>query len=153
MRDLERVLRTEHGLTDLPPLELPRAISDDRKTIVGWTRFVSQGDISRNTAWAIFLDKPLVPFATALDGDFNNDGVIDTADYVVWRNGLGATYSPDDYGSWRANFGRSTGATAAVAERSGDTIQQIPEPSAVVLVACALGPTILGRRKRLRTRP
>ena len=31
--------------------------------------------------------------AGALDGDFNNDGKVDAADYVVWRKGFGTTYT------------------------------------------------------------
>ena len=44
----------------------------------------------------------LVPAAA---GDFNNDGSVDAADYVVWRNGLGTIYTQSDYDTWRANFG------------------------------------------------
>jgi hypothetical protein len=57
-----------------------------------------------------------------LVGDFNDDGSVDAADYVVWRNtngqivpgGSGADANEDgtvnqtDYLLWRANFGRST---------------------------------------------
>jgi hypothetical protein len=42
-------------------------------------------------------------------GDFNNDDVVDAADYVVWRNDPNRTHA--QYSLWRANFGR----TAAVA--------------------------------------
>jgi beta-propeller repeat-containing protein len=43
-----------------------------------------------------------------LSGDFNNDGTVDAADYVVWRKDGAA---PVDYSDWRGNFGRSTAAT------------------------------------------
>jgi phospholipase/lecithinase/hemolysin len=39
-------------------------------------------------------------------GDFNHDGAEDAADYVVWRKGLGTTFTQNDYDVWRANFGR-----------------------------------------------
>lgn len=39
-----------------------------------------------------------------LAGDFNHDGTVDGADYVVWRKTGG---SPADYIAWRANFGQS----------------------------------------------
>ena len=35
-------------------------------------------------------------------GDFNQDGSVDAADYVVWRK---SGYSQADYNTWRANFG------------------------------------------------
>ena len=48
--------------------------------------------------------------AAGLPGDFNNDGTVDAADYVVWRKGLStATYTPAAYNVWRANFGASLG--------------------------------------------
>ena len=40
-----------------------------------------------------------------LAGDYNQNGTVDAADYVVWRNGLGTTYTQDHYDIWRANFG------------------------------------------------
>ena len=40
-------------------------------------------------------------------GDFNLNGVVDAADYAVWRKGLGTTYSQSDYDVWRANFGQT----------------------------------------------
>jgi hypothetical protein len=40
-------------------------------------------------------------------GDYNGDGIVNAADYVVWRKGLDATYTQDDYNVWRANFGQS----------------------------------------------
>ena len=32
-----------------------------------------------------------------LPGDFNHDNIVDGADYVAWRNGVGTTYIPYDY--------------------------------------------------------
>jgi hypothetical protein len=52
---------------------------------------------------------PNFPPAGGADGDYNSDGIVDAADYTVWRDGD----SPDDtqagYELWRANYG-STGA-------------------------------------------
>lgn len=66
-----------------------------------------------------------------LDGDYNDDGVVDAADYVAWRR------NPDDFGgdpdgfnTWRANFGAtSSGAGGA---------ESVPEPNAALLSAFAL---------------
>jgi hypothetical protein len=58
--------------------------------------------------------------APALAGDYNVDGTIDAADYVVWRKTLGSNVTAfsgadgdgdsridqDDHGVWRANFGQ-----------------------------------------------
>ncbi|MEX0612224.1 MAG: autotransporter-associated beta strand repeat-containing protein, partial [Pirellulales bacterium] len=51
----------------------------------------------------------LVVTAPGLAGDFNSDGVVDAADYVVWRKGLGTTYTQNDYNAWRSNFGATEG--------------------------------------------
>ena len=56
-----------------------------------------------------------------LIGDYNNNGTVDLADYVLWRNGgplqnEGTTpgvVTSEDYGVWRANFGRTFGAGSA----------------------------------------
>jgi hypothetical protein len=64
--------------------------------------------------------------STGVPGDFNNNGTVDAADYVVWRKGLGTTYTQTDYDTWRTNFGKTaveaapntTGANPAAAEPS-----------------------------------
>ena len=56
--------------------------------------------------WQISYDPNFVTLAVAapsLPGDFNSDGVVDAADYVVWRKGLGSVYMEADYDIWRAN--------------------------------------------------
>jgi hypothetical protein len=60
-------------------------------------------------------------------GDFNNDGTVDAADYVVWRNGLGATHTPADYDVWRANFGVTRNSATT------QTVSGVPEPTAISL--------------------
>jgi hypothetical protein len=61
----------------------------------------------------------VVAMPREVSGDFNHDGAVDTADYVVWRKIDGSEAS---YNVWRTNFGRTTGggsmAHAAVPEPS-----------------------------------
>jgi hypothetical protein len=52
-------------------------------------------------------------FSTAgISGDFNNNGAVDAADYVLWRNAGLLQNDPtpgvqsEDYDTWRANFGQ-----------------------------------------------
>jgi hypothetical protein len=76
------------------------------------------------------LAQSQVTFTIApLPGDFNDDGVVDTADFSIWRKGLGTIYTQADYDVWHANFGQ-TRATAAGASLAAGTI---PEPAAIVL--------------------
>jgi hypothetical protein len=57
-------------------------------------------------------------------GDFNADGIVDAADYLVWRNGSGTTYTQDDYNTWRTHFGQTAGSAS-----SADTNAAVPEPA------------------------
>ena len=72
---------------------------------------------------------------SSLAGDYNSDGTVDAADYVVWRRTDG---SIGGYNTWRTNFGDSNGA--------GGTA--VPEPSAFVLVALAATLCVFSRRTR-----
>jgi hypothetical protein len=63
-------------------------------------------------------------------GDFNADDAVNAADYVVWRNGLGTTYTQADYDVWRAHFGQTAG--------SGATHASIPEPTTAALASFIL---------------
>jgi autotransporter-associated beta strand protein len=76
-------------------------------------------------------------------GDFNDDGLIDSADYILWRKNFGAPYSDADYNAWRRNFnalgaGASSVAAAFVAST---TESNIPEPSSAcqfLILVCAI---------------
>lgn len=74
-----------------------------------------------------------------LSGDFNSDGVVDTADYTKWRDGLGSLYTESDYTMWKTNFGRQSGAGA---------LATVPEPhSLTVLAAFVVSGLLLHRRQ------
>jgi hypothetical protein len=51
------------------------------------------------------------PPALGPPGDYNRDGSVDAADYVVWRKTDG---SQDGFNIWRANFGQTAGGSAAL---------------------------------------
>jgi autotransporter-associated beta strand protein len=81
----------------------------------------------------------LINLLVSLPGDFNLDGTVDGADYVVWRK-VGGT--PADYDLWRANFGRSAGSGSGASFGSSASV---PEPTAIVMLLCGMLPFI-GRR-------
>lgn len=101
----------------------------------------------------------VVGLATVLTGDFNGDGVVDAADYTVWRNTLGSTtnLAADanddqvvdhlDYDLWKANFGETLVSQAALAAAAA-----VPEPGSILVVlgAVALG---WGCRRAQRGKP
>jgi endonuclease/exonuclease/phosphatase family metal-dependent hydrolase len=66
-----------------------------------------------------------------IPGDYNRDGIVDAADYIVWRKTDSANIQ--GYLDWRANFGRLAG--------SGQTFgATVPEPATAlhILVAALL---------------
>jgi hypothetical protein len=79
----------------------------------------------------LYLD--LLHSATVLPGDFNGNGVVDAADYVVWRKRLGTTYTQIDFNTWRANFGQTAGSAAGIG-----TNALVPEPATTLLLLVAV---------------
>lgn len=77
--------------------------------------------------------------AVLLPGDFNFDGVVNAADYAVWRKIDG---TPEGYSMWRANFGATDASGLAGASSSS----AVPEPRAVVLLFA--GAMLILRRLR-----
>jgi hypothetical protein len=88
-----------------------------------------------------------------LAGDYNDNGVVDAADYVLWRNGGPLQNDPTagvqaaDYGFWRSNFGANIFTGPAPAPGSGSVV---PEPAS--WIALLAGATLFigagfGRRR------
>ena len=78
----------------------------------------------------------------AIPGDFNNNGVVDAADYVVWRKGLGSTYTQSDYNVWRANFGQSAGSGAGASANAA-----VPEPATLLQMILVVAVVFMRRRR------
>jgi YD repeat-containing protein len=85
----------------------------------------------------VFRGVALAP-VTGVPGDYNNNGIVDSADYVLWRKGgplqnevdAPGTVNQADYTAWKARFGST--ATSGFAS-------SIPEPSALALAMLFLG--------------
>jgi hypothetical protein len=80
----------------------------------------------------VYLNGLMAPLY-GIAGDFNGDSRVDSADYSVWRKGLGTTYTQSDYNSWRANFGQNAGSGSGA-----NTAGAIPEPATALMVLIGL---------------
>ena len=61
------------------------------------------------------------------NGDYNKNGIVDTADYVVWRKSIGGQLA---YDAWRSRYGTSPSGLG-----SGTTV---PEPATAAISILAL---------------
>jgi hypothetical protein len=87
-------------------------------------------------------------FIPVTPGDYNRDATVDAADYVVWRHGLGTTYTQADYDVWRAKFGQTIGSGAALP--SADPLPiGVPEPATITLLIALIVVHFARRRSSL----
>ncbi len=95
----------------------------------------------------------------ATSPDYNDNGVVDAADYVLWRHTLGQAVTPGsgadgnnsgfvdqpDFDLWRANFGVGSGSGASL------HLNAIPEPTTSLLLALVMLLSSAGSRVRCRS--
>ncbi len=91
-----------------------------------------------NQGGALWFDNASLNLLTAdvvaVPGDYNGNGIVDAADYVLWRKGgplvnevdNPGTVNAADYTAWRARFGNTAGAG------SGAVLSAVPEPGTLV---------------------
>jgi hypothetical protein len=116
-----------YGVTQTTPLETPMATGLGNSFALA---------VPARSVMAVLID-------AGLPGDYNDDGTVDAADYVVLRKGLGTPFSQTDIDMWRANFGESGGeGTSANAP--------VPEPAASILFAIGLLSTAMRRGVKSR---
>ena len=87
------------------------------------------------------LNSLIAGTSTTLDGDYNGNGKVDAADYVLWRDNPAAHGGAGGYNTWRANFGASSGSGAGLGAGAA-----VPEPTSVMLILVGLA--ALGFRRR-----
>lgn len=92
-------------------------------------------------------------------GDYNSNGVVDAADYVIWRDHLGTSFqltnevpgttpgtvTLEDYAAWFARFGNISGSG------TGNSLgtSTVPEPSTVLFLFAAVLATSFTRSPRM----
>jgi hypothetical protein len=79
-----------------------------------------------------------------LSGDYNQNGTVDAADYVLWRTNDGTQAG---YDTWRVNFGASLGSGSGSVLPSAESLSAaVPEPSTWMLILwVAVGRCVLQR--------
>lgn len=101
--------------------------------------------------------------AAGLPGDYNHDGVVDAADYLLWRHsegqvvtaGTGADGNVDgqitsaDFDVWRSHFGQTAGAGVG----GGASFAPVPEPTAILFMYMGIGVMWPVTRNAGRRRP
>jgi glucose/arabinose dehydrogenase len=120
--------------------------------------------LSSNLAWRHVISRTayFLTVAPRVPGDYNANGVVDMADFIVWRNtlgqsgvrpaadGSGPTGVPDgvvdeiDYQFWRSNFGHNLSETASFS---------VPEPFGsriFLLIGCIAAACQLRRHQHPR---
>ncbi|MGL4511459.1 MAG: hypothetical protein ACRCT8_00070 [Lacipirellulaceae bacterium] len=107
----------------------------------------TSGQLSSRYSGTFLTDVTAAFAAVGIVGDYNRDGVVNAADYTVWRDTLGSTsdlradgdlngsIGSNDYTVWRNRYGATSSTSVAV-----------PEPGGVLLVAA--GFVSLGARHR-----
>jgi len=128
------------GVTS-PTSTLDGSVNSDYGDRAAFTR------VSQFLSWVdatIAANSPLT--SPILPGDYNRNGVVDAADYTVWRDSLGQSgadlvadgngdgvINSDDYDVWKSNFSTVAGTGGGLAE-SFSAGQSIPEPAAIILI-------------------
>ena len=102
---------------------------------------------------AALITAPVTYVSTGVPGDYNGNGIVDAADYTVWRDSLGKTgaglaadgdgnnaVDQADYTYWKTRFGNTSGSGAGQAG-------SVPEPTSLVLALTAL--VLLAQMRRM----
>jgi hypothetical protein len=120
-----------------------------------WSRALSQMEIDSHVARALAGMSYFATSTGPVAGDYNGNGSVDAADYVVWRKAFGQGVAPGtgadgdgdgmigmgDYDFWKGRFGNTSGTG------NGSAIGAVPEPGSLALVA-AVGLALAGIRSR-----
>jgi hypothetical protein len=112
--------------------------------------FLTGGEASALGSFYIDDISAEVLASAAVAGDYNHDGVVNAADYALWRDNLGTSgtglaadgnddgiVNQLDYDIWRQHFGQTSGSSAA-------QVARVPEPSSLILFLFASFAGVIG---------
>lgn len=148
-------------ITDSLSVNVPFTVNDRDVTLSGLLHDGSPFSFDLKREYVGFSEDYFHPDATltvtlfsGLLGDYNGNGIVDAADYVVWRDNLGAPAGtlPNDpnvglligeeqYDTWATNFG-STSGSGSLSDAT------VPEPASALLLIMASVAVWVRRRSR-----
>ncbi len=129
----------------IPQLDDEFVILEAQLGVDGLVDLLAPPTLSPGLAWSINRGNDAllltVIAAPILAGDYNADGTVDAADYVVWRNNVGGASLPNetesvgvvdqaDYNAWQANFGATYGSGSSLGA-------SVPEPTTTTMLLLA----------------
>jgi len=133
----------------------------DWGSVVGTFEVVSLPALGAGLQWdttALYTQGQLCVLAVGIPGDYNHNGIVDAADYTVYRNNagttnglvndpIGGTIGLAQYDQWKAHFGQTAGSGAwTIASTHADAA--VPEPTSIVLILL-VATVAIGIRSRL----
>jgi len=134
------------------PFDSPDTPDDDGRPAAGTVVYgdvrISINAFTAFEAGSVLIDN--VRVTRPISADFNGDGVVDAADYTVWRNTEGSTtdlradatadgvVGAEDYDRWAFEFGSSD---------PGQVATGVPEPAAVFLALAVVAGRFVSSRR------
>ena len=86
-------------------------------------------ELSWQYNWQLDYLTDAVKLVVVPTGDFNDDGVVDAADYIVWRK-LGGTQA--EFNNWQSTFGTIVNGGAGGQSNSYES-GNVPEPASALI--------------------
>jgi hypothetical protein len=106
-------------------------------------QFVLSGNSTPNTGVVVYEPAPSV----GVPGDYNKNGIVDAADYSIWRDHLSQSFQLDneggispgvvdaaDYTFWKSRFGAISGSGSGGGSLVGGAAGAVPEPTTGLLL-------------------
>jgi hypothetical protein len=128
-----------------------------------WYLSYGSGEFGLDSDNIVNVDNFRIEFLPAPNGDYNDDGKVDAADYIVWRknegttnllpndNGLGGTIGTAHYELWRSNFGNPAASGSGIVLYNYSSAVPEPNTLALALLSAAAGGLISLPTRRRRT--
>lgn len=85
---------------------------------------------------SVLSSRFVLPLDTPQPGDYNDDDIVNAADFTLWRDSVAAGDITGSYNEWRENYGTGLGSIAAANAQIPRT-HSVPEPSAMWLLLVA----------------